>query len=348
MKHRVLASVGFLAAAIAVAALAPTPAAGQALKAAPKAAAAKADAKAAARTALRTAWGDPDLQGIWDFATITPMERPTELAGKEVLSDQEAAEFERTTLERRNPDRRDGGAAADVSRAYNQFWWDYGTKVIGTKRTSLVVDPPDGRIPPMTEDGKKRTAAAAAALIRPSAGPEDRYLAERCLLGFNAGPPMFPSAYNNNVQIFQAPGYVVLLIEMVHDARVVALDGRPHLPAHIRQWKGDSRGRWDGNTLVVETTNFRSEANFRGAAGPAYRLLERFKRVDADTLEYQFTADDPNTWTRPWTAAVPMQRTELPIYEYACHEGNYGMFNLLAGARAQEKAAEEAAKKATK
>jgi hypothetical protein len=200
----------------------------------------------------------------------------------------------------------------------------------------------------MTPEGKKKAEAYAARLQRPADGPEDRYLAERCILGFNAGPPMIPSAYNNNVQIFQNPGYVVLLNEMVHDARIIPLDGRPHLPPHIRQWKGDSRGHWEGNTLVVETTNFRDESNFRQASGPTYHLVERFTRVDAATLLYEFTVNDPKIWTRPWTAAVPMAKTELPIYEYACHEGNYGMFNLLAGARAEErKAAEEAARKAT-
>ncbi len=295
-------------------------------------------------TPPRTPWGDPDVQGIWDFRSITPMERPSDLAGKEVLTDEEAAEFEQRTLERINQDRRDGGAQADVARAYNDFWWDRGTKVVGSRRTSLIVDPPDGRVPPLTDEAQKRAQARAGFRGRPAAGPEDRGLAERCILGFNAGPPMAPSAYNNNVHVFQAPGYVIIFNEMVHDARIVALDGRPHLPRHVRQWRGDSRGRWVGNTLVVETTNFRTETNFRGASRDM-RLTERFTRVDPETLLYEFTIDDPKTWARPWTAAIPMTATEGPIFEYACHEGNYGMFNLLAGARAEEKAAEEAAKK---
>ena len=295
----------------------------------------------------RTPWGRPDLQGIWDFATITPMERPAALAGKEVFTDQEAAEFEKTTLERRNQDRRDGGSTTDVSRAYNQFWWDYGTKVIGTRRTSLVVDPPDGRIPPVTPEGSARTQARNARRGRSPAGPEDRNLWERCILGGNAGPPMVSGAYNNNVQLFQSPGYVVIFNEMINDARIVPLDGRPRLPAGVRQWKGDSRGRLDGDTLVVETTNFRDENNFRGASADM-RLVERFTRAGPDTLLYEFTIDDPKTWTRPWSAAVPMRKTEGPLFEYACHEGNYGMINLLAGARRQEKAAEQAAKEATK
>ena len=286
----------------------------------------------------RTPWGHPDLQGIWDYATITPMERPSEFAGKEVLTPEEAAEFERRTLQQRSPDRRDGGAQADVARAYNEFWWDYGKNVVGTRQTSLVVDPPDGKIPPLTPEGKKRADARNAIRQRPAHGPEDRNLWERCILAANAGPPMTPSAYNNNVQIFQTPSHVVIFNEMINDARVVPLDGRPHLSAHIRQWRGDSRGRWEGNTLIVDTTNFNDEPNFRGASS-ALHVVERFTRVAAGTLLYEFTVTDPNTWTRPWSVALPMKITEGPIYEYACHEGNYGMVNLLAGARAEEKAA---------
>ena len=298
-------------------------------------------------TAPRTPWGHPDLEGIWDFATITPMERPSEFSGKEVFTDEEAAAYEKRTLERRNQDRRDGGAQADVGRAYNHFWWDFGTRVVGTKRTSLVVDPPDGRIPPLTPEASKRATARAAVRERAPSGPEDRNLWERCILGGNAGPPMAPGAYNNNVQLFQTPGYVVILNEMINDARIVPLDGRPHLPESIRQWRGDSRGRWDGNTLVVDTANFRDPTNFRGASRDLHQV-ERFTRVDAETLLYEFTIDDPAFWTKPWTAAVPMTRTAGPVFEYACHVGNYGMINLLAGARAQESAAEQAAKKGAK
>ena len=286
-----------------------------------------------AGTAPRTPWGEPDLQGIWDFATITPMERPTELAGKEVLTEEEAVEREAQAAQRRvdrPPRQGDTGS-------YNQFWFDSGTKVISTKRTSLVVDPPDGKIPPVTSEARQRAEARAAVTRRPAAGPEDLDLATRCILGFNAGPPMVPGAYNNNVQLFQTPGSVVILNEMVNDARVVPLDGRPHLPKNIRQWRGDSRGRWEGNTLVVDTTNFRDQTNFRGATASLH-VVERFTRVDDGTLLYEFTVDDPMTWTRPWSAAVPMTKTEGPIYEYACHEGNYGMLNILTGARAQEKA----------
>ena len=327
---------------IAAALLARAPAIGQTPAATPKTTPAK-----RAWTPPRTPWGEPDLRGIWDFATITPMERPKEMAGKEVVSEGEAAEFEKQTLQRGNADRRDGGPEADVGRAYNQFWYDRGTKVISTRRTSLIVDPPDGRIPPVTGEAKKRAAARAEVVRGGPAGPEDRSLWERCILGGNAGPPMAPSAYNNNVQLFQTPGSVAILNEMINDTRIVRLDGRPHLPGHIRQWRGDSRGRWDGNTLVVDTTNFRDETNLRGAARNLH-VVERFTRVAADTLLYEFTVDDPGTWTRPWSAAIPMKKTEGPIFEYACHEGNYGMFNMLAGARAQEKAAEESARKESK
>jgi hypothetical protein len=332
MRDRSVAAIGVLATVMVCLSLTSGPLAGQGPTA------------VGSPTPARTAWGDPDLQGIWDFRSVTPMERPSELAGKEVLTDEEAAGFEQETVKRNNQDRRDGGAEADNARAYNDFWMDRGTKVVGTKRTSLVVDPPDGKIPPLTEEAQKRAKARTAQRDRPAVGPEDRSLGERCILGFNVGPPMAPSAYNNNVQLFQAPGYVVIFNEMVHDARIVPLDGRPHVPQHIRLWSGDARGRWEGNTLVVETTNLRDETNFRGASRDMH-LVERFTRVDAETLLYEFTIDDPKTWTRPWTAAIPMRFTEGPIFEYACHEGNHGMVGILAGARADEKAAEAAEKK---
>jgi len=288
------------------------------------------------RAPLRTPWGDPDLQGLWTNATITPFERPGNLS-KPVLSEDEAAEYEKQTNAARDADNRGGGTDADLGRAYNQFWYDRGTRVVGTRRTSLVTDPPDGRVPALTAAGQQRADERAAARKRsPADGPEDRSLAERCILWPTAGPPMIPGGYNNNYQILQAPGYVVILVEMIHDVRIIPLDGRPHVPQGVRQWMGDSRGRWDGNTLVVTTTNFTDKTNFRGAS-PDMRLVERFTRVDADTMDYQFTVDDANSFTKTWTAAIPMTKTEGPIFEYACHEGNYGMTNLLSGARAQEK-----------
>jgi hypothetical protein len=293
--------------------------------------------QAPAQRGPRTPWGDPDLQGLWTNATITPFERPSNLSDKAVLTEQEAVEFEKQTLQARDADNRDGGREADLGRAYNQFWYDRGTKVIGSRRTSLVTDPPDGRVPPLTPDGQLRADARVAARRRsPADGPEDRSLVERCLVWPTAGPPMLPGAYNNNYQILQAPGYVAILIEMIHDVRIIPLDARPHAPHAIRQWMGDSRGRWDGATLVVTTTNFTDKTNFRGS-GSGLKVVERFTRADADTIDYSFTVEDPANFTRSWTAAVPMTKTEGPIFEYACHEGNYGMTNLLSGARAEEK-----------
>lgn len=288
------------------------------------------------RAPQRTPWGDPDLQGLWTNATITPFERPGTMRGKAVLTEQEAAEFERETLQARDADNRGGGTAADLGRAYNQFWFERGTRVVATRSTSLVVDPPDGRVPPLTPSAQQQADARVEARRRsPADGPEDRSLVERCILWPTAGPPMIPGGYNNNYQILQTPGYVAILIEMIHDVRIIPMDGRAHAPSNIRQWMGDSRGRWDGNTLVVTTTNFTGKTNFRGSS-ENLRLVERFTRVDRDTIDYEFTIDDPASFTRPWTAAIPMSKTEGPIFEYACHEGNYGMTNLLSGARAEE------------
>jgi hypothetical protein len=291
------------------------------------------------QTALRSPDGRPDIQGIWSFATLTPFERPAELAGKEFFTEQEAAEYEREVIERNNMDRRDGGAARDVERAYNDFWWDRGTRVVKTLRTSLIIDPRDGRIPPLTAAAKERQAERrAAASGHEFDGPESRPLFERCLMLQGAGTPTTPTAYNNNTQIVQTAGFVVIHNEMGHEVRVIPLDGRPHLPPAIRQWKGDSRGRWEGDTLIVETTNFSDKNSFRGS-GPHMKLTERFRRVDADTLLYQFTVDDTETFTQPWTVEIPLTRTPGPMFEYACHEGNYALRNVLAGARAEENAA---------
>jgi hypothetical protein len=288
-----------------------------------------------------------DLEGVWDFSTITPLERPAGLGDKQTFTDAEAAAFEREENLRQNRDlidpKKGGGQYLPGSVIpYNEFWYERGSKIVGSKRTSLIVDPPDGRIPPLTPEAAKRLDAQAAAardeqlgLVRADS-PESRSLADRCILGFNAGPPMTPGAYNNHVQISQAPGYVTLVVEMVHDARIIPVDGSRHLPQAIRQYKGDSRGRWEGRTLVIDTTNFLRETSFRGSSANL-RLTERLTRVDADTLLYEFTVEDLKTWTRPWTAAVPMTRVSTPIYEYACHEGNYALRNILAGARAQEK-----------
>jgi hypothetical protein len=278
----------------------------------------------------RTADGRPDLQGMWDFAQLTPFERPNDFAGRESITEHEAEEFAQRRIETTHKDRRDGGAAADVERAYNDFWWDFGTRI--SKQPSLVVDPPDGRIPPLTPEAQARIAERRNRYDH----PEERPLAERCILGFNSGPPMVPSAYNNYVQIVQTRDHVVIVNEMVHSARIVDLSGRPHRPSEIRYLTGDSVGRWEGDTLVVDTTNFSKDGGFRGATANLH-LVERFTRVDRDRLRYEFTVEDAATWTRKWSASIPMTRTDDLMYEYACHEANYSLEGVLKGARYQEK-----------
>jgi len=287
-------------------------------------------------TAPRTPDGQPDLQGVWTNITITPLERPADLAGKAFFTPAEARQYEKDTVERNNADRRDGGAQADLNRAYNDAWYDRGTRVVETLRTSLVIDPPDGRIPRQAQQG---TPVAPPGLGKPPDGPEDRALTERCILWPTAGPPMMPSFYNNNYQIVQAPGYVMIVVEMIHDVRIIPTDGSAHLPSNIRLWMGDSRGHWEGNTLVVDTTNFTGKTNFRGS-GENLHLVERFTRAGPDMILYEFTVEDPASFTRPWTAQVPMLKMDGPLVEYACHEGNYAMSGILGGARADEKAKE--------
>ena len=313
-----------------------------------------AKAPAAKRATPRTPWGHADLQGTWDFRTITPMERPARFASKEFLTDAEAA-----TLEQENAD-------AAVDRApkqgdpgtYNQFWMDFGTKVAGTRRSSLVVDPPDGRIPALAPEAKKRYDDMAAGrkgietdMPRPGAWLEDVSLSVRCIVGFNSGPPMYPAAYNNNVQLVQTPDYVMIYNEMGPSYRIVPLDRRPHLPQHLRPWLGHSIGRWDGQTLVVDTTNFKRETAFGryagaferlGGSGPNIHLVERFTRIDADTLMYEARLEDPTTWVKPWAYQIPMKASAEPIYEYACHEANYSLGGILEGSRRRD---EEAANK---
>ena len=288
-------------------------------------------------TVAKTPDGQPDIQGVWSFATITPLERPADLAGKEFFTEKEARDYEKAVLERTNRDRRDGPADADVSRAYNDFWWDSGTKVVSTRRTSLIVEPKDGKMPALTAAGQKRAAERAEARrLHPADGPENRPLQERCLIWTTAGPPMLPSAYNNNIRIVQGAGYVAILNEMVHDVRIIPLDNRPHLPKDVRLWMGDSRGRWEGNTLVVDTTNFSDKTNFRGADENLH-LIERFTRAADNTLMYQFTVDNETAFSRSWTVELPMTKSQEPMFEYACHEGNYGLPAILRGAREQER-----------
>ena len=280
----------------------------------------------------RTAWGEPDLQGKWSYATITPLERPADKSDREQLSATEIKELDEDA--RTGADRRDGTPEADLARAYNAYWYDRG-KSIG--RTSLIIDPPDGKLPPLTAEGRRRQAANTER----QAGHEydsylNRPLQERCII-YHGVPPL-PSGYNNTYQIFQTPGSVVILDENIHDVRTIPLDGRPHLRSGIRQWNGNSIGHWDNNTLVVETTNYSPQTTFRfPVTSDTLRAIERFTRVATDRIDYRFTIDDPTTYTRPWTAMLPM--TSLPdygIFEYACHEGNYSIRNVLSGARAQD------------
>ena len=289
----------------------------------------------------RASDGKPELEGVWNFSTLTPLERPANLASKRTFTAEEAAAFERQAIERNDADRRDGGAATDVNRAYNESWFDRGTQLAvvgGLRPTSLITDPPDGRIPTLTPASQRRAAERAqGGRAHPADGPEDRSLAERCL-SFNAGPPMLPAPYNNYLAIVQARDHVVLFNEMIHDARVVPLDNRPQLPPTVRQFLGDSRGHWDRDTLVVDTTNFTDQTSFRGS-DERLHLIERFMRVEGDTLLYEFTVDDPTAFTKPWTAVLPMKREDTQLYEYACHEGNYALQNILRGARMEERTA---------
>ncbi len=316
---------------------------------------------AAAQTAPRTPWGQPDLQGIWDFRTITPLERPEEVADKEFLTAEETANLEQETIDQNERLLRRAALRTEVTESvdrgedgapgfYNNFWLDEGTTSTG--RTSLILDPPNGRIPPLTLEAQRLVDTQQEYLSEHSSDSWlDRNTSDRCIVGFNAGPPITPLGYNQNLQVFQTPDHVALVTEMVHTSRVVALDGRPSLSDDIRQWSGDSRGHWDGDTLVVETANFKDERRWiplgsapAGTGSSAnMTLVERFTRVDADTLEYTFTVTDPETWTTSWTGSMPMRRTDAQMFEYACHEGNYAMEGILAGARAEEKAAAGAA-----
>ena len=300
----------------------------------------------------RTAWGDPDLNGVWDFRTLTPFERPEDLADQEFFTEEEAAAYEANRLAEFEV--RDDQEPADIVGNYNQFWFDPGDQVSATNQTSLVIDPPSGRVPALVSAAQAKVDALREHRegIDPHAPTYGGFVddlgggmfAVRCILGFNSGPPMTPGGYNQNVQLFQTPDHVVLLNEMVHSSRVIPLDGRDHISDNVRQWMGDSRGHWEGNTLVVETTNFLRETSFRnGVTTSDLKLVEKFTRTDAGTLMYDVTVEDPNTWSRPWSYRIPMRANDMPIFEYACHEGNYGLENILAGAREKEAAMDAAA-----
>jgi len=329
-------SLGALAIATAAMPIMPVSLAGQA----PAAAKGKATAAAKVYTPPRTADGQPDLQGVWDFRNLIlqPLERPAQFATKEFLTEQEAAEFEKLAIEGRE---KSGPVITDDPTV----WWDYGKKFVGRRRSFLITDPPDGKIPPLTPEAKKRAEVSAERRARPAWGPEDRSVSERCIMGSNAGPPILPGSYNNNVQLFQTSGYVAILNEMVHNVRIVPLDGRA--PLRVPQWSGSSRAHWDGNTLVVETQGFHDTTSFPNSS-PNMHLVEKFARVDPNTLLYTFTVSDPTTWTKPFTAQVPMRKSDQLLYEYACHEGNYAMAATLRAARAAENADGEASKKGVK
>ena len=286
----------------------------------------------------RTAWGDPDLQGLWNHGTITPLERPAEYADREFLTTEEVAALNlasetRATSERRSSLTRE----QDVALAYNQFWWDRG---ISIGRTALITTPQNGRLPPRTAtadayvatDEAQRLQAAKRGRV-PAHGPEDMDLGDRCLV--YRPVPITSSGYNNHVHVLQSPGYVVILQEQIHDVRIIPVIDQPALPDQMRQWLGVSRGRWDGDTLVVETNNFYEQADYLGS-NVNRRVTERFTRVADDVIEYAFTVSDPTVWTEPWSGMVPWRPAEGPLFEYACHEGNYGMTNLLTSSRAED------------
>ena len=307
----------------------------------------------------RTEWGAADLRGVWNNSTLTPFQRPEALGDQEFLTAEEAAAVEQRTADR-NRDLSGRGALRTVADpggsvdrgidgapgSYNNFWMERGTTVVSTRRTSVIIDPPNGRLPAVTPDTRARMSSPEAdrlAAVRGGVLPTDTYeqldLGDRCI--WYRGIPSFPTAYNNNYQIFQTADVVAIVQEHIHDVRVIPIDGRPHMPESVRQYAGDSRGHWEGDTLVVETTHFNQHAfirNFNSTLSQGLHVVERFKRVNASTIDYEFTVTDPNTWTRPWSGSLPLSQSDGPMFEYACHEGNYGLTNMLAGSRMQERA----------
>ncbi len=274
--------------------------------------------------------GKPDIQGVWDFRTITPFQRPVALGDKVVLTAEEAAKFEAEELVRRD---RDNFTDTTTTGDYNEFWYDRGAEILGDRRTSLVTAPSNGRIPELTEVAQERNRIRREA-ARLAEGVEVRPLSERCIMGFNSGPPMIPSAYNNNVQFVQTEDYVLIHNEMVHNVRPVKMYTADHRE-EPRKWEGDSLGHWEGDTLIVETNYFARDTAF-GNSSANMQLVEKFWLIDADTLGYEFTIADPTTWAEPWTVMFPMKRNTEPMYEYACHEGNYSMAGVLGGWRRLE------------
>jgi len=299
--------------------------------------------RAASKTIPRASDGHPDLQGVWTNATITPLERPAQFAAKATLSDAEAVAFEKQDLTGNTLDgdvnnslnRATGGSGVG---AYNNLFVDRGSelaRVDGVKRTSLIIDPPDGKMPLLTDGARQRNGTRAGGFNRYDS-VQDRPLSERCIIGFGStgGPPMLPVLYNNNYQIVQTSSYVMILVEMIHDVRIIRLNGT-HKPESVRQLLGDSIGHWEGDTLVVDTTNFTNKTRFRGSSENLH-VIERFTRTDANTILYRATIDDPSTYSKQWTLEYPFRATPGPVFEYACHEGNYAMPDILGGARKME------------
>jgi hypothetical protein len=319
----------------------------------------------------RNAQGNPNIQGTWDYRTLTPLERPQSLGDKAVFSAEEQEAFRKHVIEVSNVDniRDKVEAAVDIEGAYNHFWYDFGTTMNEDRRTSLIVDPPNGRLPDLTAEALAelkngplrhypvRDVISIGLANFVPVGPETLGLSERCLVSFSSGPPLIPSAYNNNIRIVQTPNHVVILTEMIHDARIVQMADVQPLPAELKKWTGASHGHWDGNTLVVTTTNFTDKTaiyqmplslidpsrNGVVGSGENMELIERFTLANDSTLVYEYTIDAPGSFAKPFTVAIPMRATEDQIYEYACHEGNYGLVGMLKGARQTEKEKAEAA-----
>ena len=342
MRHLRIVVAGLIALAWAV----PAVLLGQSAAPARSAAAGAASAPSKPYVVPKTADGQPDLQGFWTNSTYVQLERPNGVT-KEFYTPEEALAAEKRAAER-EAEQTEPGTVADVHYDFSQFGLDRSQSTFARSlRTSLIVDPPDGKIPPFTAEGQRRFDERAAARKMQGGqydAVENMPVGSRCIIMNGAGPPMMNAGYNANYQIVQAPGVVMILTEMIHDVRVIPLDGRPAPPQGVRQWTGVSRGRWEGNTLVVETTNFNGKNPFRGAS-EGMKVTERFTREAPDRILYRFTVEDSATWAKPWTAEMPMAKTNGPIFEFACHETNYGIANILAGARADEKRAAEAAAK---
>ena len=284
----------------------------------------------------RTEYGHPDLQGTYTFRTITPLNRPAELEDLEVLTPEQAKEWEEYENRRQNRDLiidSVGGAGYPPGViSYNNFWYERGVQSIADRRTSLIYDPPNGRTPPVNAVGQERRAEFGQ-MVFENAGPEGLSTDDRCLVGFNAGPPMIPAEYNNNMQLIQTKDHIVIVNEMVHTARIIRLDSEHHTKQ--LKWEGDSIAYWEGDTLVVHTQNYYHDYNYRGMSDQA-QVTEHYTRIDVDTLEYDFTVEDPLSWDQTWSAKLPMRRIADPLYEFACHEGNYGLVGVLAGSRRYE------------